>query len=122
MTDLTEQTLEEIATRQRKRPSPRALRRQAHWKRFMDNLEAYLRARRGRASALARYLGVNRQNVHRWFKDRHTAIPAWAAVWTNIWFSKQGESICPPGERQTPVNLELPLDSGTGDASKARRE
>lgn len=67
----------------------------------MNGLETYLRAKRGRASELARHLGVNRQNVHRWFKGRHTNIPGWVCVTTNIWFHSR-----PPGERQG--ILELP--------------
>jgi len=118
MTDLTEQTLREIELSKRRPASARALACQAHWKLFLDTLESYLRTERGSASRLARYLGVNRQNVHRWFKERHTKIPAWVAVWTNVWFCEQGK-ICPPGERQTRINFDLPARAGSAVAHKA---
>jgi hypothetical protein len=56
---------------------------------WLDELRTWLKARRGRQSKLARHLGVPRQNVNRWFIERHTAIPAWAAITANIWHQQR---------------------------------
>jgi len=54
----------------------------AEWK---LEFRTYLKAKRGRASRLARYLGVSRQHVSRWFVTGPSEIPAWAAVTANAW-------------------------------------
>lgn len=58
---------------------------------FLDRLTAYLQGKRGRASDLARFLGVRRQNVSRWIVRRWTCeqIPAWAAMGTMAWYYKR---------------------------------
>jgi hypothetical protein len=72
---------------------------QQRWETWLDVFTAYLKAERGRNSTLARALQTNRQNTHRWFLQRHTTIPAWAAVHTNIWYAEQ--TTRPPGVGQT---------------------
>jgi hypothetical protein len=60
--------------------------------RFTGDLRQWLGSQRGRASRLARHLGVNRQNVHRWFVSRSGDIdsaPAWAAMTANVWYHQQ---------------------------------
>jgi hypothetical protein len=60
------------------------------WNRWMLRFRSYLASERGRSSALARHLGVRRQNVSRWFIGRgHSAgPPAWAAVAANVWYNR----------------------------------
>ncbi len=58
---------------------------------FLDRLRAHLQAKRGRASELARFLGVSRQSVSRWIVRRWSCeqIPAWAAVGAMAWYYHQ---------------------------------
>jgi hypothetical protein len=95
--------------------TPRASRLKTEFDLFRDRVGFYLRAERGRCSQLARDIGVRRQTVWRWFYNRWSNIPGWAAVAVNVWYyqhlprekdqelrelQKDG-LLCPPIRRQT---------------------
>lgn len=73
---------------------------------WLGVLKGYLQGKRGRSSALARELGVGRQNVSRWFVVRRSSggIPAWAAVCANVWYwrvvSSQADKCLSPGGQE----------------------
>jgi hypothetical protein len=58
---------------------------------WMGAFKTWLQSERGRSSRLARYLGVGRQNVSRWFVVHASgdSVPAWAAVTANVWYHQQ---------------------------------
>ena len=86
---------------------------------WLDVLRLYLHAKRGRCSALARHLGTRRQNVQRWFIYRHTAIPAWAAVCTNVWY---WSVVSPQADNSTPAQTTLALDCRSESTSAKKSE
>lgn len=63
---------------------------------WLDKLKLFLLATRGRQTRLAQHLGVRRQSVHRWFIERRTPPPAWAAVAANIWYNARIVQPVPP--------------------------
>ena len=81
---------------------------QARYQQFRGMLFAYLRQARGRQSALATHLHVNRQTASRWFASPLTSPPAWAALAANVWLHSRITAearthllslVSPPGER-----------------------
>src|SRR6266851_5549158 len=76
-------------------PNPR----EERFKEWLSEFRDFLRGKRGRCSTLARYLFTRRQNVHRWFIECHSQMPAWAAVHANVWFQSVRlvrDDACPP--------------------------
>ena len=82
---------------------------QARYQQFRGMLFAFLRQARGRQSALATHLHVNRQTASRWFASPHTSPPAWAALAANVWLHSRITAearshllslVSPPGQRQ----------------------
>jgi hypothetical protein len=65
---------------------------QKRWDLWHESLRVYLRAERGRASELARHLGVRRQSLWRWVNQPYSKFPAWAAVATLVWYFRQAPS------------------------------
>ena len=59
---------------------------QARFNLWRDRVRFYLLAKRGRNSELARALGVRRQTTWRWFFNRWSNVPGWAAVNVNVWY------------------------------------
>ena len=77
---------------------------------YLHMVAAFLKARRGRGSRLARHLHVPRQSVSRWFVRPARQQPAWAALAANVWMHRQltpearrtlSATSCPPGGRQS---------------------
>jgi hypothetical protein len=62
---------------------------QRRYRQYIGMLQLFCRSKRGRASALARHLHVNRQAVSRWFAGERTLAPAWAALAANVWLHSQ---------------------------------
>ncbi len=62
--------------------------REQRYQQWLVEFRKFLKAKRGRSSELAKFLCCRRQNAHRWFVGLHTAIPAWAAVYANVWYQK----------------------------------
>ncbi len=78
--------------------SPRQSAHIVAWQKWQIRFRAWLLEKRGRQTACAEHLGVRRQNVHRWFVEMHTKIPAWAAVTANVWYASLPKTltIVPP--------------------------
>lgn len=78
------------------------------WLNWRRQISADLTITRGKASELARALGVSRQTISRWFHG-HTDIPAWADRPIRIWLKQHPipQSHLPPS-----TNVRLGSDKG----------
>lgn len=91
-------------------------RRRAAYGRWQLELAVWIGQRRGRASELARWLGVSRQQVSRWFVRptyHWTRIPAWAAVSANVFFGQNRGRV-----HSVPLRVVTPqADKSSGEVS-----
>jgi hypothetical protein len=95
-------------------PSRNSLAPQQVWITFIERGGAYLRARHGRIASAARYCGVRRQTLWRWFFGPGYHCPAWAVLPLMAWFTEQ--------TGKAPIVLVSPqADSVSGSGDIARR-
>lgn len=59
--------------------SDQTIQHEAAWSADVERFKDLLRAQRGSQAAVGRYLGVNRQTMHRWLRS-HRAMPPFVAV------------------------------------------
>lgn len=84
--------------------TPRQSQHVIRWQKWQVRFRGWLLEKRGRQTACAEFLGVRRQNVHRWFVEMHTKIPAWAAVTANVWFASLPKQLTlVPPQTDSPV-------------------
>jgi hypothetical protein len=55
---------------------------------FVHQVRSHLSVQRGRAGALARYLGVTRQKISLWFGTGSQDCPGWVAIATQQWLKE----------------------------------